>query len=374
MAGARIMARRTSRPGALIAARRLADNPRAAFRAVSGLVLALFITTVAVAVITTQDAKDGSRRSAAPPPPASWWTTWPASHCPSAHGRTKPTVAAPRQLPASLLTRLSRIDGVRGVIAVRADRTLTDPATQSARLPAVPAGLVSCAQLAPRSRPRPLPRRRSGGGVPAVPEQAPPARTSTGSPGRPATSPPASWAASPDGIDIATNGSQPAVEQARTVLENANAYPTLGAPYTLGELSTTQNAVNNAYQQLADVVILASLPIAGCTLAAAIAAGLADRKRPFSLLRLTGARLSMLRRVVALESAVPLLAVAAVAIGTGFSASAMFASVQLQHPLVAPGAAYYLLTAAGIGAALGIIAATFPLLRRITGPEAARNE
>jgi predicted lysophospholipase L1 biosynthesis ABC-type transport system permease subunit len=177
-----------------------------------------------------------------------------------------------------------------------------------------------------------------------------------------------------DGIDNGTDGSQSAVEQARTALENANAYPTLGVPHTLGELSTMQNSVNNAYQQLANVVILTSLPIAGCTLAAAIAAGLADRKRPFSLLRLTGARLSLLRRVVALESAVPLLAVAAVAIGVGFSASAMFASVQLQHPLVAPGADYYFLTAAGIAAALGIIAATFPLLRRITGPEAARND
>ncbi len=78
--------------------------------------------------------------------------------------------------------------------------------------------------------------------------------------------------------------------------------------------------------------------------------------------------------MVALESAVPLLAVAVVAIGVGFAASAMFATMQLQHPLVAPGAAYYLLTAAGIAASLGIIAATFPLLRRITGPEVARNE
>jgi hypothetical protein len=69
----------------------------------------------------------------------------------------------------------------------------------------------------------------------------------------------------------------------------------------------------------------------------------------------------MLRRVVALESAVPLLAAAAVAIGTGFGAAAMYAS-------------YYLLTAGGILAALGIIAATFPLLARITGPEVARNE
>ena len=92
------------------------------------------------------------------------------------------------------------------------------------------------------------------------------------------------------------------------------------------------------------------------------------------MLRLTGARLGMLRRVVTLESAVPLLAVAAVAISTGFGASAMFATVQLAHPLVAPDGAYYLITAAGIVLALGVIAATFPLLARITAPEIARND
>ena len=71
MAAARVMARRTSHPGALIAARRLADDPRAAFRAVSGLVLALFVTTVAVVSITTQDAKD--RHDRRPPPrPRPW--------------------------------------------------------------------------------------------------------------------------------------------------------------------------------------------------------------------------------------------------------------------------------------------------------------
>ncbi len=371
MTGARIMARRTSRADALIAARRLADDPRAAFRAVSGLVLALFITTVAVADITTQDAKNlgpiGGTAAA-----GVLVDDLAGQPLPPAHGRTKPTAAPPRRLPASLLTRLSRIDGVRGVIAVGADSTLTTlPRTLLG--PGVPAGLVSCAQLA---RVPALGRCPAGAAAVAFPRflnNAPPGHNLDR----------ITWPAEDvssrqpgglDGIDIATNGSQSAVEQARTVLGNANAYPTLGAPYTLGELSTMQNSVNNAYQQLADVVILTSLPIAGCTLAAAIAAGLADRKRPFSLLRLTGARLSMLRRVVALESAVPLLAVAAVAIGTGFSASAMFASVQLQHPLVAPGAAYYLLTAAGIGASFGIIATTFPLLRRITGPETAWNE
>ena len=52
----------------------------------------------------------------------------------------------------------------------------------------------------------------------------------------------------------------------------------------------------------------------------------------------------------------------------------MNASLQQNHSIVAPGAAYYLITAGGIVVSLGIIAATFPLLARITGPEVARNE
>ncbi len=61
MAAARLMARWTSRPGTLIAARRIGDDPRAAFRSVSGLVLALLVTTVATIAIATQDAKDPTR-------------------------------------------------------------------------------------------------------------------------------------------------------------------------------------------------------------------------------------------------------------------------------------------------------------------------
>jgi hypothetical protein len=386
MTGARIMAGRTSRPGGLIAARRLADDPRAAFRAVSGLVLALFITTVAVAGIATQDAKESH--------PTGWAS---ASNvlADDLAGQPVPTrgdANAPPTAPASaralapLLARLGGIHGVESVIAVRADRgstlrrallggSVSGLPSSFQETGSVPAGVVSCAQLA---RFPGLGRCPAGAGAVSFPEfldDAPPGR-SLATVTWPAAAVPASQLGGlrVDTIDIATNGSPSAVEQARTALDNANAYPSLGVPVTLGEVLSEASTINNAYQQLAEVVILASLPIAGCTLAAAVAAGLADRKRPFSLLRLTGARLGLLRRVVALESAVPLLAVAVVSIGVGFAVSAMFASMQLEHPLVAPGAGYYLLTGAGIAAALGVIAATFPLLRRITGPEVARNE
>ena len=383
MAAARVMARRTSRPDALIAARRLADDPRAAFRAVSGLVLALFITTVAVVSLTTQEAKDVTR-FASPAAAAVVTDQLAASGMFTSSQEPAKSSAGPAAPAAPLAARLRGIPGVQGVVVVRAEPRLTIPGAfhnlgtfpgGGAPTP-VSAGVVSCAQLAAVPA---LGRCPAGATAVAFPEDgfAGPldARTSAGIIW-PAVNVPASRLDSlgVDAINVGTNGSLPTVEQARTMLENTGAYSGLSAPSTIGDLIAQDDSKNNAYRQLANTVILVSLPIAGCTLAAAIAAGLADRKRPFSLLRLTGARLATLRRVVALESAVPLLAVAAVAIGTGFAAASEYASVAQHYPMVAPGAAYYLITAGGILVSLGIIAATFPLLHRITGPEVARNE
>jgi hypothetical protein len=105
-----------------------------------------------------------------------------------------------------------------------------------------------------------------------------------------------------------------------------------------------------------------------------LVAGLNDRRRPFSLLRLTGAPLGMLRRVVALESAAPLLLAAAASMGTGFLAAYLFLHSQLNETLQPPSLEYFLVVLAGLVASLGIIASTLPLLERITGPATARND
>jgi cell division protein FtsX len=382
MAVARVMAQRTSHPGALIAARRLADDPRAAFRAVSGLVLALFVTTVAVVSITTQDAQNLTT-TATPAAEAVVTDQLAASGSFTSAHEPAAASAGPAAPAAPLAAKLRGIPGVQGVVVVRADPKLTIPGTfhnlgtfpSGPPIP-IPAGVVSCAQLATVPALGRCPAGATAAAFPADGFDGPLNGTTSAAITWPAVNVPAARLdrLPVDAINVGTNGSVAAVEQARTVLENAPAYAAPGGPSTLGDLVRQDNSANNAYQQLANTVILVSLPIAGCTLAAAIAAGLADRKRPFSLLRLTGARLATLRRVVALESAVPLLAVAAVAIGTGFAAAAEYASVAQHYPMVAPGVAYYLITAGGILVSLGIIAATFPLLKRITGPEVARNE
>jgi hypothetical protein len=377
MAAARVMARWTSRPSTLLAACRLADDPRAAFRAVSGLVLALFITTVAVVAIATQNDKDLTRFGSAAEAnvltdQVSQGAGNPGPGAPGMRaGAASPGSAAPA---VRLTARLSGIPGVRGVLVVRADPGLTIRGTFHGL--GGPAGVVSCAQLATVPALGRCPAGAATAAFPASGFNGPLFGADATAITWPAANVPAARldALGVDAINVGTDGSTQAVEQARTVLVNARAYPAVSTLSTLGDIIAQDNSANSDYQQLANTVILVSLPIAGCTLAAGIAAGLADRKRPFSLLRLTGARLATLRRVVALEGAVPLLSVAAVAIGTGFAGAAMFASEEQQHPMVAPGAAYYLLTAGGIVVSLGIIAATFPLLARITGPEVARNE
>jgi hypothetical protein len=399
MVAARVMARLANRPATLIAARRLADDPRAAFRAVSGLVLALLITTAAVVAIATQDTVNQTRfgtgtvvnmltsQLADQQPDGSGENV----HVQTANGQpvgaqTEPasTGAGSAASVAPLTARLQAVAGVQSVVVVRADPGLSIPGAfqglgENGNGPAtpVPAGVIACPQLATMPA---LGRCPAGAVAAAFPEQ--------GFNGPlfgfwnlsgvvwPAVNITASRldGLGVDAVNVGTTGSVSAVERARTVLENGYPDTTINAPSTIGDLIEKDNSTNSDYQQLANVVILVSLAIAGCTLAAGIAAGLADRKRPFSLLRLTGARLATLRRVVALEGAVPLLAVAVVAIGTGFGGAAMNAALQQGHPIVAPGAAYYVITAGGILVALGVIAATFPLLSRITGPEAARNE
>jgi hypothetical protein len=296
------------------------------------------------------------------------------------HGRTPSgqplDPAAP--LPEAVLAELHSIPGVQGVTVIHtnplgtADPAWGDPAEYG---PPHLAGLASCAQLAT---------------TPVFSMCPPGAESASVAPdfggfgsGFFSGSWPAVWPAATisaqrlqslpvQQIIVATNGSTSAIEKARTVL--VTAYPDELVPTTIAEQRAWSSQSLAAYQQLADVMILISFPIAGCSLAVSVAGGLSDRKRPFSLLRLTGVPYGVLRRVVLLESAVPLLAVAVVAIGTGFLAAQLFLKAQFGYSLRAPGPEYYLIVLGGLTTSLGIIASTLPLLRRITGPETARNE
>ena len=81
-------------------------------------------------------------------------------------------------------------------------------------------------------------------------------------------------------IVVSTDGSRAAIERSRTVL--GAAFPMRWGPITEAEWQADTARVFNGWKQLANVVVVAGLVIAGCSLAAGVAGGLSDRKRPFS--------------------------------------------------------------------------------------------
>ncbi|MCW3817817.1 FtsX-like permease family protein [Micromonospora sp. DR5-3] len=360
MIGARVLAGRASRPATLIAGRRLADNPQAGFRSVSGLIVALFVTSVATGTITTYVANRGEPRTDSVAATSLAKTFWPEDG---------PAPAADR-IPAGL----AAIPGVRSVTVVHVNSGREAGVGGDGGAPVDWPGLVTCAEL---DRLKVFGSCPAGGQVAVVPPDL------IGMRAFDLTNDTYVWGAAAGVaatdvdrqpiLSVVVNTTSPsAFEQARTML--INAFPLGRFPASVGEWEANSAQQMVQFQQLANVVMLASLPIAGCSLAVSVAGGLSDRKRPFSMLRLTGVRLRTLRRVVALETVVPLLLVAAVAIGMGFLAAHLFLRAQLGYTLLAPHLSFYLMVAGGLAVSLGIIASTLPLLRRITGPETARNE
>lgn len=356
-AGSRLMANRANRPATLIAGRRLLDNPKAAFRFISGLVVALFVASAAIgalsSIATVSSAGGGG---AAKNTVADLFCSFSTTNCPPS--------AKVASVPARVLAGLHATDGVRAVTLVHQ----TTPARQQD----TGFGVVACSQLAKTA---------------AIGKCAPGATTArigyflTNILGANSHAPTTVWptahlsiadmAKLPIVAVVATNGANGSVERARTSLERA--FPLQGAAVMVEELDPPTARLLAMVQDMTDVVIVASLIIAACSLAVNIAAGLGERRRPFSLLRLTGVPTTVLRRVVALESATPLLFVAAVSIVVGLLSAALFLHSQVDIAFRVPGFSYWATVVGGLGVSLVIIGSTFPLLNRITGPEIARN-
>jgi hypothetical protein len=366
--GARVMTRHTNRPDVLLAGQRLSDNPKSAFRSVSGLVLALFVASVAIGIVSTVVADHGA--------PAGGEV---------AVGTLVDMLGNPNavsvegensipSLPTSLHGDLVSIKGVVGMAVVRWD-PLVSTVHASDQMP----GLVSCVQL---TRTPALGHCAPGASVVTIRPFSDQGngltkRTTLADKTWPAAALPSERLAGLpiEEVVVGTNGTAAAVEQARTDLEVVLPYQSYeGPPMTFGEVSSSTSRSYTELQNVTDVVIVASLLIAGCSLAVGVISGISDRRRPFSLLRLTGVPVAVLRRVISLESALPLVVVAVASVGIGLLASELFLRSQLGVTLRFPGINYFLIVVGGLLLSLGVISSTLPLLERITRPEDIRTE
>ena len=92
-------------------------------------------------------------------------------------------------------------------------------------------------------------------------------------------------------------------------------------PRTFGETLQIRTARAALFERILYSAVALTLIVAGCSLAVSAGGGLVDRKRPFTLLRVSGTPESVLSRVVLLEAAVPLVAATVVAAAIAYGTS-----------------------------------------------------
>jgi len=362
---ARGIGRAGRRAPSLLAARRLEDNPAAGFRAISGIVVAVFVGTVFSGIAASILARDvriddgvgahvvAARAGEDVPDPE----------------ETSPAVIVPPAIPADDLARITddlrSLPGVHTVVDVHAIVDAPDLVDALARTPAgfsSTATLVSCADgvelgLDECEGAALLEVSPSGASTSGVTVAISPARLDT---------------LRVTALAVGTDGRPATIERARTVLEaglpGARALTRADTEALMRDEVRTQERVTN-------VALAVTLVIAGCSLAVAVAGAIVERRQAFAQLRLAGTPLSDLRRVVMAEAAAPLLMVAAASVGLGLVVAALVLSAAGGHQrFVLPGAGYWLSLAGGLGVALLVVLATLPLLARLTDLDSARIE
>jgi hypothetical protein len=400
---ARLLMRFMTGAAALLAARRIGDSPKAAFRSVRGLVLAVFLGTVLAgllpaveAVIATPSTKalsnvllDGFFDA----PVCGNNANCSGAATERVNPLAGPTAAQqrialdglPPQAAATLLNGLSQIRGAT-VIPIY---TVQVPGSPPGPGPGGPPnggltqgpggpGAISCAGL------RQL----------AVLGQCAPGRTAIVVPSpqlfsdnpRFSTQPIASAAslAAPAGYSrlylqaVLVKVTGPAtLERVRTYLVTHVTQSASGtAPRTFGEAVQSRAIVSDTIQRLLYIAVVLTLIVAGCGLAVSVGGSLVERKRPFTLLRVCGTPTPTLYRVVFAEAALPLVAATVVAgvLAYLIAVPTVLRLAPAGTPVPVPGHSYFLTMGTGLAAALVIILASLPLLGRMTSPDNVRFE
>ena len=355
----------------LLATRRLADNPKAAFRAVRGLVLAVFLGTIAGTLIpVAQSLSATPNASALSNVLVDTFTGQKTS--PSQEG------LAPRA-GAALLSELRAIGGA-AVYPLYSLPQAANPAYQGNYTAVVecpvPHDLAAFGHCAPGARAVQVnDQSQISSDNPLYSTQA---FVDAGNP---------AYTGNPTALPlqaVLVKADDPAtLERVRTFLavhappqDSAGPGAAATPPRTFGETVAIRSDRAIVFQRLVYFAVALTILVAGCSLAVAIGGGLADRKRPFTLLRVSGTPVRTLYRVLLLEAVVPLAAATLVTAGLayGMSVLAILRMAPPGTPVPLLSHVYFATMGAGLAIALIVIGVTLPLLNRMTGPDNVRFE
>jgi len=398
---ARAFARFMQGASALLAARRLADNPKAAFRSVSGLVLAVFLGTVVAGLLPAVDSLTATPSATALSNVLlDGFLAAPVCgnnvNCTGGSGPAGPETGSsplrermaleglPPQAGIALVARLQAFRGV-AVVPVYSLPQDANPSNFGPIGPGAGASgppnnaVISCAGLRELAALGQCPAGRKAVKVftgDMIYSDNPHYST------KPIASP--SSPAASDNFSglylqavLVKVSSSATLERIRTFLVTHTSQSASGtAPRTFGEAVQAREGVAATVQRLVYIAVALTLLVAGCSLAVTVGGSLVERKRPFTLLQLTGTPTSTLYRVVFLEAVFPLVAATIVAAGTAYGISVLTVNTMAPAgtPVLVLGHVYYLTMGAGLVASLLVILTSLPLLGRLTAPAGARFE
>jgi len=173
-------------------------------------------------------------------------------------------------------------------------------------------------------------------------------------------------------VFVPTDGTVAAEERVRTLA--ARSLPS-ARTVTSGELAARATAefawAEFAWGSTVPPAMAFVLLVAACSLTVATVSGLMERRRPFALLRASGVRIGELRRIVLLETGVPLVLTALGGVGTAMLV--MFVSAPREDWEV-PDVRFFAGLGIGVLAALAVSALALPLLDVATRHDSARFE
>ena len=325
-------ARRRARTAAqVMGLGRLVQHPRAAFRAVGGMVVALYAVTLFAVAITAAAGVPGVRTGPGRLNPQALFTT-PATADPAALdsvlGRLR---AVPGVTTASLGYPQAPQQGQKGrglrlILPVEDARALGAAEADS------PTGWVSVDWgwvLGERADPAPAQAPQTDG-------------PSAGSPS----------AAGAPVLLVATDGGPGAVERARTAMVSAVGADLVSYPVSRYDIRAVQaSATENQFAALGYIGILIAAGVSTASLAVSTVSSLLARRRVLGLLRLTGMPHAALRRVVAYETLLPVATVLALSIGAAaYTAWVLITGVSARS-ISWPAGSYY----AVVGACLTLV-------------------
>ena len=177
-------------------------------------------------------------------------------------------------------------------------------------------------------------------------------------------------------ILVPTDGTTAGIERVRTEAM-------LAAPYGLARTSDDWvagrlAASSTGYARIFQVAMLFVIVVAACSLTVSVIATMVERRRPFALLRAAGMPLGQLRQLTLFETAIPLVVTALVGVALGLGQLVVLFLLSSASPdasqVAWPDLGFFATAGIGLVAAVAVSLLSWPLMDTVTRHDSVRYE